>query len=60
MSRKSIFRQSALERLTSPEHLDALLGVTARRRWLVLAACVALAAVGVLWGVVDAASAAPI
>jgi HlyD family secretion protein len=59
MARPSIFRQSALERLASPEELDALLGVTARKPWLVAAAAVAVVAVAVLWWLVDAASAAP-
>jgi HlyD family secretion protein len=59
MARRSIFRQSALERLASPEELDALLGVTARKPWLVAAAAVAVVAVGLLWWLVDAASAAP-
>ena len=58
MSRRSIFRQSALDRLASPEQLDTALGVPARKRWLVLAACASLVAVAVLWWMVGVACAA--
>jgi HlyD family secretion protein len=58
MSRRSIFRQSALDRLASPEQLDAVLGVTARKPWLVVAAAAALVAVAGLWWLVDVAAAA--
>lgn len=58
MSRRSIFRQSALDRLASPEQLDALLGVTPRKPWLVAAAGAAVAATAALWWLVDVAVAA--
>ena len=43
-----LFRQSALERLSSPEQLDQLLQVTTSRGWLALVGVIALLAVGVV------------
>ncbi len=55
VSRQRIFRQSALDRLASPEQLDVLQGVTARKLWLVLTAVVAPAVAAALWWFVDLA-----
>lgn len=49
---RKIFRQAALDRLSSPEQLDELLQVTAPRTWIALATVVALLVAGVVWGVV--------
>jgi len=46
-----IFRQAALDRLSSPEQLDQLMQVTTPRSWLALAACCALVVTAVAWGV---------
>jgi HlyD family secretion protein len=49
---KEIFRQAALERLSSPERLDALMTVTTPRAWLgLIAGCVVIAG-AVVWGFV--------
>ena len=50
MTRRGIFRKAALDRLASPEQLDALLEVTGPGRWLVLVALVGLVGSGVAWG----------
>lgn len=48
---KPIFRSSALERLSSPERLDALMTVTPARAWLSLVAVFAVIAGAAVWGV---------
>lgn len=45
----SVFRASALERLTSPEALDELMHVTSPRAWLALLALGCLLLAAVLW-----------
>jgi hypothetical protein len=51
MTRKrSIFRQAALERLSSPEQLDQLMTVTTPRGWLALLALFGLLVLAVVWG----------
>lgn len=47
-----IFRQSAWQRLSSPEQLDQLLTVTSPRSWLALLALGILLSVFILWSVV--------
>jgi len=47
---KNIFRQAALERLASPERLDALMQVTQPRAWLALTALMLVLVAGILWG----------
>jgi hypothetical protein len=46
-----MFRQQALDRLSSPEELDQLMHVTSPRLWLALAAIAGLLVAGVLWTV---------
>ena len=55
MTRRNIFRPSALERLASPERLDQLPGVTARRLGLVVLAGGVCLLTMALWWLVDVA-----
>ena len=48
--KNGIFRQAALEKLSSPEQLDGLMRVTAPADWLALAVAGALLFLVVLWG----------
>ncbi len=50
MAERTIFREAALERLSSPEQLDRLLRVTRPRGWLALIALVILILAALLWG----------
>jgi multidrug efflux pump subunit AcrA (membrane-fusion protein) len=50
--KQRIFRQVALERLSSPEQLDQLMQVTSPRGWLALLALVALIATAAAWSLV--------
>lgn len=52
MQSKSIFRQVALERLSSPEQLDQIVQVTNPKSWLALLAIGALLVTAVIWSVV--------
>ena len=45
-----IFRKVSLERLSSPEQLDALMRVTSPRGWVALLALCALLVLAVVWG----------
>lgn len=47
MQQDPLFRQSALERLSSPEQLDQLMQVTTPRGWFALIAVIALLVVGI-------------
>ncbi|HKI35487.1 MAG TPA: HlyD family efflux transporter periplasmic adaptor subunit [Gemmataceae bacterium] len=47
---RPIFRQEALDRLSSPEQLDQLMQVTAPRAWIALGACALLILAALLWG----------
>jgi HlyD family secretion protein len=47
---KKLFRQAALDRLSSPEQLDQLLQVTTPRTWLALATLCGVLLLSVLWG----------
>ena len=47
---KPLFRSSALERLSSPERLDALMTVTPARAWLSLVAVFIVIAGATVWG----------
>lgn len=49
---RKIFRQAALDRLSSPEQLDELLQVTAPRTWIALATIVVLLAAALVWSLV--------
>ncbi len=49
MARRNIFRKAALDRLSSPDQLDALLSVTSPRSWLALLTALGLLALGVVW-----------
>jgi len=51
--RRSIFRQVALERLSSPEQLDQLMQITQPRGWLALLALIGLIATVVAWSFND-------
>jgi pyruvate/2-oxoglutarate dehydrogenase complex dihydrolipoamide acyltransferase (E2) component len=51
---KRLFRQAALDRLSSPERIDELMEVTTRRGWLALIAVAGLLAVIVVWGLLGA------
>ncbi len=51
-SAPKIFRQSALEKLSSPEQLDLLLQVTSPRGWLALVPLCSLVIVGVVWSII--------
>ena len=44
-----MFRQSTVDRLSSPEELDALMHVTSPRTWLALAALLCLLVAGIIW-----------
>ena len=46
-----IFRQAALDRLSSPEQLDQLMQVTTPKAWLALATCCVLVFIAVAWGI---------
>jgi len=50
-TKPSIFRQRALDRLSSPEQLDVLMHVTSPRSWIALAGLGLLLAAVVAWGV---------
>lgn len=50
---KPIFRQTALERLSSPEQLDQLMPVTSLRGWLALLALLGLVVAIGLWSLFD-------
>lgn len=45
-----IFRESSLEKLSSPEQLDRVIKITSSRSWLILSAMVILTISLVLWG----------
>ena len=47
---RSIFREVALERLSSPDELDRLLRVTDTKAWIALIAVFGLIAVALVWG----------
>jgi HlyD family secretion protein len=47
----AVFREKALERLSSPERLDQLMRVTSPRGWLALVTFAGLVAVALLWSV---------
>jgi hypothetical protein len=51
MENKSIFRQVALERLSSPEQLDQLMQVTTPKGWLALLAVGGLLVAALSWGI---------
>lgn len=49
--KNKIYRQIAIDRLSSPEQLDQVIHVTHARLWLSLAACLLLLTAAVVWGV---------
>ena len=51
MQKKSIFRDVALDRLSSPEQLDQLMEVTTPRGWIALGAFGVLLVTALAWGV---------
>ena len=48
--RTSIFRETALERLSSPEQLDQLMRITSPRSWMMLVTIAILLALALAWG----------
>ncbi len=48
---KSIFRQAALDRLSSPDQLDQLVQVTSPTGWLALSGCILLLVAALAWGI---------
>ncbi len=53
MQQRSIFRQVALERLSSPEQLDQLMRITTPHGWLALLALLGLMVTVVVWSFSD-------
>lgn len=51
MKNKALFRQVALDRLSSPDELDRLLQVTTPQGWIALAGIGILIAIAVLWSI---------
>ncbi|MGH2394517.1 MAG: NHLP bacteriocin system secretion protein, partial [Candidatus Limnocylindria bacterium] len=45
-----IFRQTALDRASSPERLDETISIVSMRSWLLLLGLALIIAAGVLWG----------
>ena len=52
MAEKSIFREAALERLSTPDRLDQGLTIVGSSGWIGLGALVALIVGGILWAMV--------
>lgn len=52
MNDKQLFRKAALDRLSSPEQLHALMRVTNAKGWLALAGCALIIGTAVVWGIV--------
>lgn len=53
MSRRTLFRKEAVDRLRSPDEVDQLLQVVNRRSWIPLVVVGALLAFALTWSVVD-------
>lgn len=49
--RKGVFREVALQRLSSPEQLDQLMSVTSPRAWLSLVGITAILLTVIVWGI---------
>src|SRR5580765_2286869 len=49
----ALFRQRALQRISSPEQLDRMVQVTLPRRWIALAALLVVVGAAVVWSVVS-------
>ncbi|HEY7062220.1 MAG TPA: HlyD family efflux transporter periplasmic adaptor subunit [Chloroflexota bacterium] len=52
--KQRLFRQAALDRLSSPERIDELMEVTSRQGWLALLGLCVVLAVTVVWGLLGA------
>lgn len=50
-SDESLFRKEVLDRLASPEQLDAIMQVTSAKSWLALAACGVIALTAIAWSI---------
>ena len=48
---KSLFREEAMDKMSSPDELDRLMRVTDPKGWLALIALLGLVAAAVVWGV---------
>ena len=53
MQQKPIFRQVALERLSSPEQLDQLMPLIALRGWVALLTLIGLVVLALAWSAFD-------
>lgn len=53
---KSLFREEAMDKMSSPDELDRLMRVTDPKGWLALIALLALVAAAVVWGVFGSVS----
>lgn len=51
ISRKTVFREKALEGLASPEQLDKLLELTTPKEWVALIGLGSLLMIGILWSI---------
>lgn len=49
---KKLFRKVAMDRLSSPEQLDALMRITTPKGWVALSAIIGLLILTVVWGVI--------
>lgn len=52
MKKKTIFREVALERLSSPDQLDQAMRVTSPYQWLALVACIGIIIGVIIWSIV--------
>ena len=51
MERNKIFRQAALDQLSSPEQLHQLMRVTDAKGWLALVGCAVILVTAIVWGI---------
>ena len=52
MAEKQLFREAALERLSTPDRLDQGLKIVGSAEWIGLGALIALIVVGAIWALV--------
>ena len=48
---REIFRQKALDKLSTPDDLDELLQINTKSSWLLLVSLICLIVCGIIWGV---------
>ncbi len=51
VKKKTIFRESALDQLSSPDQLDQAMRVTSPRQWIALLACLGIIIMVIAWGI---------